>query len=182
MALIEKKVTKHDQLAVLEEIGRFTIERVKALLHPGTTSYDILDTARSYLLKKVWIEKLRPVIVTNIEKLIARAQELNTPDADGNIRALQVGRTHLQHTAPVPFGVTLASYVRRLAGGLEEADRAFGNLKGKVSGIVGTQASVSMVVGQENALDFEEKVLAKLGLEPDYSATQIVQKESLATV
>ena len=59
MALLEEKVTKHDQLAVIEEIGRFVSPETKALLHPGTTSYDILDTARAYMFKRAWFEVIR---------------------------------------------------------------------------------------------------------------------------
>lgn len=182
MALIESKVTKHDQLAVIEEIGRFVSSDVKALLHPGTTSYDILDTARSHLLKKVWQEKLRWVVAQTITSLVEIAEDLNTPTSDGKIRALQVGRTHLQSTSPVPFWATLAGYAARLADRLEKCDQSFGKLKWKVSGIVGTQSSVAVVVGKHNAMDFERQALAKLWLEPDYTATQIVQKESLSDV
>jgi adenylosuccinate lyase len=39
-----------------------------------------------------------------------------------------------------------------------------------------------MVIGEGKSLEFEKRVLAELGLEPDYTATQIVQKESLADV
>src|SRR3989338_3430693 len=60
MALLEEKVTKHDQLAVIEEIGRFVSPETKALLHPGTTSYDILDTVRSHLFGKAWDKVMQP--------------------------------------------------------------------------------------------------------------------------
>ncbi len=181
MALLEDKVTKHDQLAVLAEIQRFVPARVAALLHPGTTSYDILDTARSYLLKKAWVEKMAPAMRGMVSSLADVAETMLAPDADGNV-PLQVGRTHLQYTSPVPFGATLAGFAKRLAERYAKCDAAFAGLKGKVSGIVGTQSSVAMVVGRENALRFEKEALAALGLEPDYAATQIVQKEALADV
>ena len=57
ISLLEEKVTNHDQLAVLEEIGRHVSPETKALLHPGTTSYDILDTARTHLIQRAWKEK-----------------------------------------------------------------------------------------------------------------------------
>ncbi|MBL7147881.1 MAG: hypothetical protein ISS82_03585 [Nanoarchaeota archaeon] len=69
MSLIEKEITKHDQLAVIEEIGIFVSEETKALLHPGTTSYDILDTVRSYLFKKAWEEVIRSEVMTSVKKL-----------------------------------------------------------------------------------------------------------------
>lgn len=174
ISLLEEKVTKHDQLAVLEEIGRFVSPETKALLHPGTTSYDILDSARSYLIKRAWKEEIRPTIVKSIDKLC----ELGERSMD----ILQVGRTHLQDTSPVPFGATLAGYAARFADRVEKCDFAFDDLRGKMSGIVGTGASVEMVIGEGKALTFEKEVLARLGLKPDYTATQIVQKERLADV
>ncbi|MBW3000008.1 hypothetical protein KY339_05020 [Candidatus Woesearchaeota archaeon] len=174
MSLIESKITKHDQLAVIEEIGRFVSPETKALLHPGTTSYDILDTARSYLFKKAWIRVIKPKVTESIRKLCELAEK--------SMDVLQVGRTHLQNTSPVPFGVTLAGYAARLAERVEKCDRYFDDLRGKVSGIVGTGASIDMVIGEGKSMEFEKAVLDKLRLKPDYTATQIVQKERLADV
>lgn len=174
MALLEERVTKHDQLAVIEEIGRFVSQETKALLHPGTTSYDILDTVRSYLYKRAWHEQIRPVVAKPIAEL-CRLSVISS-------NTMQVGRTHLQNTSPVLFGGMLAGYAARLAERVEKCDAAFDDLRGKVSGIVGTGASIDMVVGEGKSIEFEEIVLEKLGLKPDYTATQIVQKERLADV
>lgn len=187
IALLENNVTKHDQLAVIEEIGRFVSPRVKAQLHPGTTSYDILDTARSYLFKKAWFEVLRPEVAQVISKLSLLAERYL--DQDGKalengepMPYLQTGRTHIQNTSPVPFGTTLAGYAARLAERTKRCDIFFDDLRGKISGIVGTGASVEMVVGEDMASLFEEHVLRELGLLPDPTATQIVQKERLSDV
>lgn len=174
MSLLEDQVTRHDQLAVIEEIGRFVSPETKALLHPGTTSYDILDTARAYLLKGAWNNVIKPEIVNSINILCKIAER-----SDG---ILQVGRTHLQDTSPITFGLTIASYAARLADRLFKTDRSISELRGKVSGIVGTGASIDMVIGEGKSIEFEKAVLSKLELEPDYTATQIVQKERLADV
>jgi adenylosuccinate lyase len=188
MALLEKsKEIQHDQLAVIAEIGRFVSPETKALLHPGTTSYDILDTARSWLLKRAWATVSRPAVIKPIDRLCMLAEKFIAEDArraasGTGMPYLQVGRTHLQNTSPVPFGVTLAGYAARLADRVERLDSDFARLKGKISGIVGTGASVEMVVGEGRSMEFERAVLKKLGLEPDYAATQIVQKERLADI
>jgi adenylosuccinate lyase len=170
IALLEKKVTKHDQLAVLEELGRYISPHTKATLHPGTTSYDILDTARSYLIKKAWLDVVRPTIKDSVTKLC------DLSERSGSL--LQVGRTHLQDTSPVPFALTLSGYALRLAQRLHLTDQYANELRGKISGIVGTGASVDMVVGRPD--EFERIALERLGLKPDTTATQIVQKEALA--
>ena len=174
MELIEQKITKHDQLAVIEEMGNYVSEETKALLHPGTTSYDVVDTARAYLFKNAWFEVMRPEICTFIESIFAHGVLW--------LDLLQVGRTHLQYTSPVPLGTTFASYAARLAERVEKCDTVFSDLRGKVSGIVGTGASVEMVIGKGKSREFELRVLEKLGLKPDLTATQITQKERLADV
>ncbi|MEK6862418.1 MAG: lyase family protein [Nanoarchaeota archaeon] len=174
MALLEDKVTRHDQLAVIEELGRFVSEETKAVLHPGTTSYDILDPARAYLFRKAWKEVIRPEVTKSIETLCDFAEQ--------NMEVLQVGRTHLQNTSPVPLGLTFSIYAARLANRLQKCDEYFNDLKGKVSGIVGTGASIEMVIGEGKSIEFEKAVLAKLGIKPDYASTQITPKESLADV
>ncbi|HLF54997.1 MAG TPA: lyase family protein [Candidatus Nanoarchaeia archaeon] len=172
ISLLEEQVTRHDQLAVIEELGRFVSLEAKALLHPGTTSYDVLDTARSFLLRGAWFDVVRPRIKQVVGKLCSLAEE--------HMDVLQVGRTHLQDTSPVPFGATLAGYAARLAARIVNCDSTFKGLLGKISGIVGTGAPVGIVVG--DALKFQARVLEKLGLKPDFTATQIVQKEPLADV
>ena len=174
MALLEERVTKHDQLAVIEEIGRFVSPETKALLHPGTTSYDILDSVRSSLFREAWSREMRPRVKDVIAQLCGLAEETRG--------IVQVGRTHLQYTSPVLFGATIAGYAARIAERTQFLDRAYNGLRGKVSGIVGTGASIEMVVGEGKSLEFERVALAKLGLEPDSTATQIVQKERLTDV
>lgn len=173
MSLLERKLG-HDQLAVIEEMGRYISQETKALLHPGTTSYDPLDSARSYLFGKCWKEKMRPEVIEAIIKIC----ELS----ESSMGLLRVGRTHLQNTSPVIFGGSMASYAARLAKRVTKCDENFGELMGKISGIVGTGASIDMVIGEGKSIEFEKIVLAKLGLDPDYTATQVVQKEGLADV
>lgn len=178
ISMIEDEITRHDQLAVIEEIGRYVSPETKALLHPGTTSYCILDTARAYNYRKAWADVIRPAVVKSIDMLCRKAEQ-SFKEKEGHIQA---GRTHLQTTSPVFFGGVLAGYAARLARRLEKCDSCFDELRGKVSGIVGTGASIDMVIGEGRSLGFEKAVLKKLGLEPDYTATQIVQKEELADV
>ncbi|VVB74847.1 Fumarate hydratase class II [Candidatus Tiddalikarchaeum anstoanum] len=174
MCYIEDNMTHHDQLAVLEEIGRYVSKKTKALLHPGTTSYDILDTARSVLFKKAWSEIIRPEAVKTITALCNLAKTYED--------RLIAGRTHLQLTSPILLGSFFASYAGRLAERLTECDNYLNNLKGKMSGIVGTGAGIEMVIGQGQGLEFEKIVLKKLELLPDNTAFQIVQKEGLSDV
>ena len=175
IALLEKdSKIQHDQLALLEEFGRHVSRETKALLHPGTTSYDILDTARSYAFKTAWKECLRPKVGESIDILCNIA--------DKSVNLLQVGRTHLQNTSPLSFGTNISKFAYRLAERVEKCDYAFNDLRGTITGIVGTGASIEMVIGKGKSKAFELEVLNSLGLEPDPAASQVVQKERLADV
>ena len=173
MMLLEDKI-HHDQLAVIEEIGRFVSPETKSLLHPGTTSYDILDTARSYLYQGAWFNVIKNQTTEVVDKLCDLAEK--------SMDIIQTGRTHLQDTSPVTFGHMLSIYARRLSDRISKMDDAFTELKGKISGMVGTGAGIEMVIGKGTSITFEKNVLEELELQPDYTATQIVQKEALADV
>lgn len=172
VVLIEKNITKHDQLAVIEELWRYLPKEVKAKLHPWTTSYDIVDTARAYLLKKVFKEKLSPLLKETIKKLVNIAIE--------NKDIIQVWRTHIQDTSPIIFWTLLSNTAKNLADRYNLTKQAFNNLKWKVSWIVWTWASIEMVIWKGKSEEFEKKVLEKLDLKSDTTATQIVQKYNLA--
>jgi adenylosuccinate lyase len=174
MSLIENNLTHHDQLALLEELGRYISPQTKALLHPGTTSYDVLDTARAYNLKAAWKEVVRP----EAAKTVVGLCNLSTKARN----MMQVGRTHLQDTSPVTVDLRMSKYARRIADQIEACDNSFRGLKGKMSGIVGTGAGIEMVVGKGRSMDFEMDVLKKLDLEPDYSATQTTAREPIVRV
>lgn len=176
MQLLENKVTKHDQLAVIEELGRHVSPETKALLHPGTTSYDIVDTARSKNFIDAWYHIIRGEVEQTVEQLC----EISEKCEEENL--IMVGRTHLQHTSPIPLGQYFAGYAARIADRISNADVAFSDLCGKISGIVGTGAGIEAVIGEGKGIEFEKEVLYLLGLKPDYTATQVIQKEKLADV
>ena len=169
---LEKEVTKHDQLAVIQELSNHLPEETARKLHPGTTSYDILDTARSRMYK----DALQQVIIPQTKKCLGVLCDLAEEYAD----RVQVGRTHGQWTSPVTFGYSIAHYAERLSRRLPKLVDIQHDLRGKIAGMVGTRASTGIFVGQEHALDFERRVLKFLHLEPVEAPTQIVPKEEVA--
>ncbi|MFA5744065.1 MAG: lyase family protein [Candidatus Nanoarchaeia archaeon] len=178
ISVIEDEITLHDQLAVIEEIGYYVSEKTKALLHPGTTSYDILDTARAYLFKNAW-KTIREEAVNTVKNLCTLAE--NSKNEKGEY-LLQVGRTHLQHTSPILLGSFFANYALRIAERVKLCDQYFSKLKGKISGIVGTGAGIEEIIGSGRGLEFESRVLKKMGLVPDSCAFQVTSKEVIADI
>ncbi|MDI6721653.1 MAG: lyase family protein, partial [Candidatus Aenigmarchaeota archaeon] len=168
---LEREVTRHDQLAVIGAISEHVSEDTALRMHPGTTSYDILDTARACMYKECMKNVFLPAARLFLHSLV--------DIADLYADRVQIGRTHDQWTSPVTFGFVVVNYANRVAGRTKKIGDAGEELKGKISGIVGTHASIGTVVGRENARTFEEYVLKQLGLEPSRAASQVTSKEEI---
>ena len=130
-------------------------------VHLGLTSYDAEDTSLGLRLTEA-AELLERDVAALTEALEQRAREFK--------ETLCMGRTHGVHAEPTTFGLKLAGWVeemRRNARRLAEAKA--GVAVGKVSGPVGTHASVPPAV--------EEAACASLGLAVDPVSTQVVSRD-----
>lgn len=156
---IEKKV-KHDVIAFLTSVEEY-VGKDSAYIHKGITSYDIVDTALSLLIR----ESLEIILEKSVklkDLLIKKAFEYKD--------LISIGRTHGIHAEPVVFGIKFLIW-------FEEAERNIKRLKdaidmisvGKISGSVGTYIHFSP--------EGEEMALKKLNLKPCRVSTQIIQRD-----
>ncbi len=154
------KETHHDVTAFLSSVSE-SLGDESRFIHLGLTSSDIIDTALSLQL------------VEAIDLLSQDIKELISVLAQQAIKhkyTIMMGRTHGIHAEPTSFGLKLALWVeemKRNAQRLVEAKRAIA--VGKISGAVGTYATVSPEV--------EEKACARLGLAPAPVSNQILQRD-----
>jgi len=135
-------------------------------IHFGLTSYDVVDTALSLLLKEAL-----GIILEDLEDLMGAVKERAFEHRD----TVMIGRTHGVHAEPITFGLKLALWyeeLKRHRGRLRRARE--GISVGKVSGAVGTYAHVPPQV--------EEYVCRRLGLRPAPISSQIVQRDRHAEV
>jgi adenylosuccinate lyase len=163
-ALEIEESTKHDVIAFLtafEELAGPASRHV----HFGLTSSDVVDTAFALSLVQAAkilehdLEELRAAVWVRVE------EHKRTP---------MVGRTHGIHAEPITFGLVLASWYAELGRGLERLKRAKEEIRvGKLSGAVGTSAHLDPAI--------EARALAKLGLEVEPVATQVVARDRHAT-
>ncbi len=150
-------------------------EETASLLHPGTTSYDVLDTARAMMYKEAMNDVIIPQAKETLKVLVDLAEQSK--------EVAQVGRTHGQWTSPTLFGYVIASFAYGLAERIEKLEESANALEGKVAGIVGTGASPGTIVGMENALEFERIVLEDYcDVKVSKGAQQTVRKEKLADI
>jgi adenylosuccinate lyase len=155
-----EETTRHDVAAFVQAVAE-TVGPPGRWIHFGMTSSDLLDTALALQLRSA-----ADLLLTKLEALLAVVRD----------RALEhratpcVARTHGVHAEPTTFGHKLAVWAFELDRDRERLRRAREVVGvGKVSGVVGTYASVDPFV--------EEHVCRELGLRPAEAATQVIQRD-----
>lgn len=165
----EEDRIKHNIRALANSIRNKVSEEAKPFVHFTSTSYDIIATADALRYKDFSNNVLVPELSKFESTLINLAlREKNT---------LQIGRTHGQHAEPITFGFAIAQYVSRLGSSILRIKKAANNLRGKMSGAVGSYNASSLFFG--NPIKFEEEVLSQLELKPSPTSTQVVEPEFL---
>jgi adenylosuccinate lyase len=160
-----EKVTDHDVAAFVDVVATSVGEHGR-WIHYGLTSSDVLDTALALQLREAGEVVLAGARAYR-NALIERALEHRD--------TLCVGRTHGVHAEPTTFGLRLAGFAFEADRNLARLTDAFEQLAfGKLSGAVGTYASVPPVV--------EARVMERLGLQREDVATQVIPRDRHAVL
>jgi len=153
-------VVKHDVLAFLHSVAEYVGDDSR-YVHLGLTSYDVVDTALSLLLK---------------ESLEKTSEELETLKGILKEQALKykktpiMGRTHGVHAEPITFGVKILVWYEEIKRHIERIQTAIDTMSvGRIQGSVGTYIHLDPRV--------ETIALGKLGLKPAKVSTQILQRD-----
>jgi adenylosuccinate lyase len=155
-----EKITRHDVIAFTTSVAEFVGEDSR-FIHRGLTSYDVVDTALSLLLREAG-NLIRDGIVELLNALKDRAIEHKDTS--------MVGRSHGIHAEPITFGLKLALFHCEMARNLKRWDAAIDTISvGKISGAVGTFAHLDP--------EMEEDILSRLGLRPCEVSNQIIQRD-----
>ena len=162
---IEKQI-KHD-IASLVRVLSEACGSSGAYVHLGATSYDIVDTANALQLKDA---------NEIIEKKLLELKRILQKQAGQYKETVMIGRTHGQHALPITLGFKFAVWGYEISRHLERLnDCKTRVLVGKMSGAVGTQASLA-----EHANRIQQLVMKQLGIEAAEISTQIVQRDRYA--
>lgn len=155
-----EKITRHDVIAFTTSVAEFVGEDSR-FIHRGLTSYDVVDTALSLLLREAGL-LIRDGIVELLNALKIRAMEFkHTP---------MVGRSHGIHAEPITFGLKLALFYCEIQRNLRRWDAAIETISvGKISGAVGTFAHLDP--------EMEEDILSRVGLRPAEVSNQVIQRD-----
>tara|TARA_Y100000588_G_scaffold141587_1_gene155488 strand:+ start:6152 stop:7444 length:1293 start_codon:yes stop_codon:yes gene_type:complete len=153
-------INKHEMTAFLSSITE-NLGPEGRWLHLGLTTSDVWDTATSLQL----IESA-DLLITELENMISVLKD----QACRYKETLMMGRTHGVHAEPVTFGLKLALWwdeMRRNKTRLLQAREMVA--VGKISGPVGTHATVSPKI--------EQHACEILGINPAPVSNQIVQRD-----
>ena len=155
-----EKITRHDVIAFTTSVAEFVGEDSR-FIHRGLTSYDVVDTALSLLLREAGL-LIRDGLVGLLDALKTRALEhKDTP---------MVGRSHGIHAEPITFGLKLALFYCEIQRNLKRWDAAIETISvGKISGAVGTFAHLDP--------EMEEDILSRVGLRAAEVSNQVIQRD-----
>jgi adenylosuccinate lyase len=155
-----ERVTEHDTAAFVDVLSA-SAGPAGRWIHHGLTSSDVLDTGLALQLRRV-AEIVLPDSRRLVDAFAGAARE--------HVHTLCVGRTHGIHAEPTTFGIKLAGFAFEAARNADRLTRAFDQAcVGALSGAVGTYSATSP--------EFEERVLARLGLAREPVSTQIVPRD-----
>jgi adenylosuccinate lyase len=160
-----EKVVKHDVLAFLHSVAE-NVGDDSRFIHIGLTSYDVVDTALSLLLKES-LEK--------IEQELESLREILKQQALKYKKIPIMGRTHGVHAEPITFGVKILVWYEEINRHLNRIRNALDIISvGRIQGSVGTYIHLDPRV--------ETIALKKLGLTPARVSTQVLQRDRHAEV
>jgi adenylosuccinate lyase len=160
-----EKVVKHDVIAFLTSVNEKVGEDGR-FIHLGLTSYDVVDTALSLLMRES---------LENVRKRLLELKRVLKKQALKYKKTPCIGRTHGIHAEPVTFGFKLLVWYEEVKRHLDRIARALEVISvGRVSGSVGTFIHLDPRV--------EVHALKALKLKPVRVSTQVLQRDRHAEV
>ncbi|MFA5573408.1 MAG: adenylosuccinate lyase [Candidatus Bathyarchaeia archaeon] len=163
--VIEKEI-RHDIASLVRALSE-QCGSSGAYVHLGATSYDIVDTANALQLKDA---------IKVLEKRLTDFKIILQQQAATHKATVMIGRTHGQHALPITLGFKFAVWGYEINRHLQRLDECKKRVvAGKISGAVGTQASLG-----ENASKIQALVMKRLGINAAEISTQILQRDRYA--
>jgi adenylosuccinate lyase len=160
-----ERVVKHDIIAFLTSVAE-KVGPPSRHIHLGLTSYDVVDTALSLLIKESLDNLLRDLRA--FHRLLKR-------QALKHRRTVCIGRTHGIHAEPITFGFKVLVWYEEIGRHIVRLEAARNVIAvGRISGSVGTYIHLDPRV--------EVMALRRLGLEPAKVSTQVLQRDRHAEV
>ncbi|MEE2779493.1 MAG: adenylosuccinate lyase [Myxococcota bacterium] len=155
-----ERETKHDVIAFLTHVEE-QVGAPSRFVHKGLTSSDVLDTCLA-----IQFRDASDLLIEGVDRMLAATE---TRAMEHRLTPM-IGRSHGIHAEPVTFGLVMAQWHEEMKRNRERLVVARDEVAvGKLSGAVGTFANTPP--------EYEERVMAKLGLGIEPISTQVVQRD-----
>ncbi|MHA2494228.1 MAG: adenylosuccinate lyase [Candidatus Hodarchaeales archaeon] len=159
----------HDVMAMVKALSEACDPEAAKYVHLGATSNDIVDTAWGSMFAQA-ISVIEKRLITLVQVLLRLAEQHKD--------TICVGRTHGQHALPYSYGLRFSLWMEEIIRHIKRMHRCRDHtLVGKMSGAIGTMASLGT-----DAIRFQERFLARLGLNSPQLTNQVVQRDIHAEV
>lgn len=160
-----EKVVKHDVIAFLTSVNE-KVGKDGRFIHLGLTSYDVVDTALSLLIRES---------LERIQKRLLELKRVLKKQALKYKKTPCIGRTHGVHAEPITFGFKLLVWFEEVKRHLVRTATALETISvGRISGSVGTYIHLDPRV--------EIYTLRALKLQPVRVSNQVLQRDRHAEV
>jgi adenylosuccinate lyase len=160
-----ESVVKHDVIAFLTSVAE-NVGEDSRFIHLGLTSYDVVDTALSLLIRESLEE---------IKKDLIALKGVIKKQAVRHKKTVMMGRTHGVHAEPISFGLKVLIWYDEIQRSIQRIDNSLDVISyGRISGSVGTYMHLNPEV--------ETRALKKLDLKPAKASTQVLQRDRHAEV
>jgi len=164
----------HDIRGVVAASQEVLSPRSRRYVYLGLTSNDTISTSYSLALRDVAYEVIVPKGIDFAQTILNRTKDLQKKY---KMPTILIGRTHLQHAAPTTAEHWLLEKLGELMPPLMTQLNHADNLRGKVSGFVGTRAAQHLLFRKfVHPRDLEKETLEKLHLSPDPLTGQIIHQ------
>ena len=162
-----EKTTNHDVKAVeyfiKNKLTALGLSKHKEFIHFSCTSEDINNLSYGLMLHAIRTE----VLVPKMLELTASINEISIALRD----VPMLSRTHGQTASPTTAGKELANFVNRLRSWREKFDSV--HVMGKMNGAVGNYNAHTVAYPNINWLQFSNRFVKQIGLNPNEMTTQI---------
>ena len=162
--------TNHDVKAIEYYIQGKVRKSLHPWIHFALTSEDVNNLSYSLM----WQDGLYLVYLPALQSVNKELKKMARKYKNASMLAL----THGQPATPTTFGKELAVFCARLNRQIDQIKTH--TLLGKFGGATGTWSAQTVAYPKVNWLNFSERFIKKLGLEPNLITTQIEPHDSLA--
>jgi adenylosuccinate lyase len=162
----DKGPFEHDvkaaEVFIQDKLSKLNLDRLSPYIHFCLTSEDVNNLAYSCMLNDALNEVWKPVLMKLFNRLLLLSKKYK--------EIIMLSRTHGQPASPTTFGKEMAVFLNRIDNEIDTLNNI--KLTGKLNGAVGNFNAHCVVFHNVDWIDFSQKFVKSLNLEPELITIQ----------